>query len=145
MIDAIGSAGAAGFAGHPPPARELTDEQKAKVQEILADYDLDDLSEEDMREIGERLQAAEIPPGPGLKAEFEAAGFTPPPPPESPPKASAGKIDLSTLGAEDFEVIGKILEGYDLKNMSEADKQNLRADLQAAGFSEDRPLINMAG
>lgn len=54
---------------------KLTDEQKQTVNDILADYDSSNVSQQDFYDIFEQFEAAGITGGQSLKSTAEAAGF----------------------------------------------------------------------
>jgi hypothetical protein len=59
-----------------PSNTSLTAEQKAILAQILAKYNPNNYTLDDMRALISELQAAQIPPGAELSAALEAAGFT---------------------------------------------------------------------
>lgn len=118
-------------------AAKLTDEQKTAAEEILAQYDPENVSEEDAEEIRQQLRDAGIAPSRDLKALLEEAGFDaeqfrpqgpgggpegapPPPPPE--------------LTEEQVQTLASIFETYDAESLSEDDLQEIQQKLQEAGF-----------
>ncbi len=69
-------------------SRTLTDEQKTQLEEILAKYDPENMTQADKKALMEELRAANIPPGKATFEVMEAAGFARPiPPPGPPPEA----------------------------------------------------------
>ena len=56
--------------------QSLTDEQKATVNDILADYDPADMKDEDAESLKARLSDAGIKPSEDLKSILKEAGFT---------------------------------------------------------------------
>lgn len=121
-------------------AAKLTDEQKTAAEEILAQYDPEELSEEDVEEIRQQLRDAGIAPSRDLKALLEEAGFDaeqfrpkgpggpgggpegapPPPPPE--------------LSEEQVQTLASIFESYDAEALTEEDIQEIQTKLQEAGI-----------
>jgi mono/diheme cytochrome c family protein len=120
-------------------AAKLTDEQKTAAEEILAQYDPEQLSEEDVEQIKQQLRDVGIAPSRDLKGLLEEAGFdaeqfrpqrpggsggppdgAPPPPPE--------------LSEEEVQTLASIFEAYDAENLSEDDLQEIQKKLQEAGF-----------
>lgn len=53
----------------------LSDTQKTQVNDILSNYDANNLSEDDFQAISEQFKESGIPTGPGLKSVVEEAGF----------------------------------------------------------------------
>lgn len=144
MIDQISSSMSMGNMQGPPPRQPLTDEEKQTIQDILASYDLDSITEEDAKEIFQAFKDAGITPTAGMKEAIEEAGFdaeelrkmgmsqgagAPPPPPQQ----SSG-IDTDLL-----QSLQDILNQYDLENLTSEDKTSLVSALQDAG------LLNSTG
>ncbi|MCE1254339.1 MAG: hypothetical protein LWX83_12430 [Anaerolineae bacterium] len=137
----------------------LTSEQTETVNSILSNYDAENISEDDAKEIFEQFKEAGIG-GPGLKEAIEAAGFDaeelrelgmpeedkgnmPPPPPSfgqgMGTSGSATGINTTTL-----QTLESILSDYDLSNLS-SDKQNeLVSRLQSSGLLNSGSLINIS-
>lgn len=120
-------------------AAKLSDEQKSAAEEILAQYDPDDLSEEDVDAIKQQLRDAGVGPSRELKDLLQEAGFdaerfrpagpggpggspegAPPPPPE--------------LSQEQVQTLASIFEGYDAENLTEDDLLAIQQKLQEAGL-----------
>ena len=59
----------------------LTDEQKAKLEEILAKYDPENLSDEDRKAMMDEMRAAGLPRSRETFQMLKDAGFQPPKPP----------------------------------------------------------------
>ena len=71
----------------------LTDEQKSTIEDILSNFDLENMNEEDHMALGEALREAEIPPTEETMGLLQEAGLEPmqgmvPPPPPSTSMAS---------------------------------------------------------
>lgn len=121
-------------------ASELTDDQKKMIEEILSQYDPENVSEDDAKAIFQAFKDAGIPPAKGMKEAIEAAGFDaeelrsmgmpgqmPPPPP--PPSSKSNGVDSSAL-----QSLQELLSQYDLSNLSDTDKSSISSALQALGF-----------
>lgn len=84
-INSMANTGMAGMAGMAPPPRmgagqTFTDEQKSNLEEILAQYDSEDITDEEMRSMLDEIKEAGIGPGEDLKNALEEAGFELKPP-----------------------------------------------------------------
>ncbi len=82
----------------PPPmrgARPLTDDQRSQLQDILANYDPENMTAEDTRTMRDEIRATGIRPGRELKSALEEAGFEVGPPPDGPPGQMAGPMGLN--------------------------------------------------
>jgi len=144
-IASIG-AGGAGFGGGKPPPQPLSDEQKSLVEETLANYDAENLTEEDALAIVDAFKEAGIKPGRELaeltsELGFDAreigdlAGVEPPkgPPPPPPPGED------QSLNTEDLSTLQSIIDDYDLNDLSEEEEEEIISQL------EDAELINEEG
>ncbi|BDX04995.1 hypothetical protein [Planctobacterium marinum] len=96
MIDSISSGG---FTPPPQLSRSLTDEQSSTVSSILENYDAENLSAADAKDIAAQLKDAGIKPGKDLadvmaqngfdaKEVGKLAGVEPPLPPASQPSGN---------------------------------------------------------
>ncbi len=116
----------------------ISEEQSAKLQDILSNYDPEALTAESAEKIVQQIKELGIRPGQELAQELEAAGFDPrelreaagvgdrrPPPP--PPS------DLAQQQA--LNVLSDVLEGYDLSALSEGDKSDIAASLAERGVT----------
>lgn len=130
-----------------PTSVSLSDSQRSSVQNILAEYDAENLSEEDAQAINAAFRAEGIRPSAELKSAVEAAGFDaaelkpqdgpqgsgrPPPPP--PP--SDEETVISTL----FE----LLEEYEGETLDENAISEIQAKLQEAGFTQRDSYISLS-
>lgn len=86
----------------------LTDDQKASLEEILSELDLQNMSAEDHMALGEALKEAEIPPTEETMQIMQEAGLEPmegmAPPPPPPPMMGMG-----TMSEEDQTFFNDIL------------------------------------
>lgn len=138
--------GAGGMQGPPPPPpqRELTEEEKTKIEEILSEYDPENITEEDAKEIFEKFMEAGIQPAAGMKEAIEEAGFDaeqlrkwgmPEPPSQG---YSAQGINTSAL-----QSLQTILNQYDLGNLTSETQSSLYAQLQSSGLLYSGTIINI--
>ena len=133
--------------------RELSSAQKSTVQDILSDYDPENISEEDAQEIFAAFEEAGISPMKGLKEAIEEAGFDaedlrtkagmegPPPPPQGPPptEQTSSSIDIEAL-----QTLQSILDGYDLSALTEEEQQSLTAQLLNAGLFQTGSTMDLS-
>ena len=136
-------------------SRELTSAQKSTVQDILSNYDPENITEEDAQEIFAAFEEAGISPMKGMKEAIEEAGFDaedlrtkagiegppPPPPPSGPPPAqqTSSSIDIEAL-----QTLQSILDGYDLTSLSEEDQQSLTEQLLSAGLLQTGSTMDLS-
>ncbi|HEY9075849.1 MAG TPA: hypothetical protein VIO61_04860 [Anaerolineaceae bacterium] len=128
----------------------LTDEDKQKIQDILAQYDPENVSAEDAKAIFKAFRDAGIRPGAGMKEAIEAAGFDaealraqgmpePPPPPEGRGGMHGSKgINFSALSS-----LKNILEQNDLTSLTTDQESELLNKLDEAGLLNPGYMIDM--
>lgn len=140
------------FVGGPSPRPvSFTEEQKSTLSEILAQYDSEDLSEEDAKSIVETFQKAGIRPGEELKNLLKEAGYSaqelanlagieggqqnrPPPPPSYLEQG---------VNQESLQQLQSILEHFsDLSNLSSEEEEKLNQLLSESGLLEPGALVN---
>jgi hypothetical protein len=153
-----GMMGMMGMMGNNSVKSTLTDEQKQTVADILSNYDANNITADNAKEIFQKFSDAGITPQAGLKEAIEAAGFDaeqlrqlgmpdqvngqmqmPPPPPPSSTSGSATGINASTL-----EKLQSVLDQYDLSNLSSDDQTNLISQLTSMGLLQSGSLINIS-
>ncbi|MGJ8681495.1 hypothetical protein [Paraglaciecola sp.] len=150
MIDSIGANG-----GMPPPPRSggqrsLTDEQTTLIEETLANYNADNLTEADAASIVEAFSEAGIAPSSSFADKLAEVGFDareigdlakasgtevgqrPPPPPE-------GGQNLDLTSAVDYlETL------FDEKDESQSDNASITAKLaEKFGLVEGESLVSI--
>lgn len=153
MIESVGGVGMS-----MPPQRmqqNLSSDQQLLVEETLAKYDLDNLTEDDAKAIVSAFAEAGIEPGKALEAAMEAAGADakevgdlagvkgppgnrPPPPPKE--DDTTDSVELSSI----VEYLEEILAEKDLADLSEADREDIYTQLlDRFGLSAGESLINI--
>lgn len=139
MINNVNS----GMSMPPPPPRSeqsLTEEQQTFITDTLAEFNADQLSEEDALGIIEMFSEANIQPGAALEKAMSSAGFDaksigdiaaasdsgrPPPPP--PPKQSTDEI--SSMVDYLAELLEETLAASESETLSDEDKQAILAQV----------------
>lgn len=128
----------------------LTEEQKSTVQDILSQYDSENLSDDDIASIQEQLEEAGIRPSPELGSVIEEAGFdaeafkpSGPPPEGPPPGPPPGEESESLVSEEGLQTLADILEEYDVENLSEEDVSAIQEKLAEAGYSGQGSVVNV--
>lgn len=121
---------------------KLSEEQKSAAEEILAQYDPDSLSDDDVDAIKQQLRDAGVGPSRDLKdllqeAGFDAEQFKPKGPdgsaggpggPGGPPPPPAG------LSEDSLKTLASIFEAYDAENLTEDDLTEIQQKLIDAGI-----------
>lgn len=123
----------------------LTDEQKSTIQDILSNYDADNLTTEDAQSIFEAMRDAGIPPGSGMKEAVEEAGFDlepfkPSGPPPPPPSQGGMKKELNV---DSLQSLQTILNQFDLSDLSAEDEESLFTQIQQAGLMNPGNLFTI--
>ena len=140
MINNVNS----GMSMPPPPPRSeqsLTEEQQTFITDTLAEFNADELSEEDALSIIDMFSEANIQPGVALEKAMSSAGFDaksigdiagaaesssrPPPPP--PPKQSTDEI--SSMVDYLAELLEETLAARESESLSDEDKQAILAQV----------------
>lgn len=144
MVGSIQGFGAMQQMGNMRGPQSLTADQNQTVQDILSEYDTEDLTAEDAKSIFKAFEEAGIR-GPGLREAVKGAGFdadqvwslahdgeTPPAPPSGGQRG--GQINLNSL-----QSLQTILDQYDLTDMTDDQESALLSQL------EDQGLLNTGG
>jgi hypothetical protein len=156
MIDSIqGFSSMQGMSSFPK-AKALTDEQKSQISDILSNYDKDNLTADDAKEIFNAFKDAGIQPGPGMKEAIEDAGFDaeelrdlgkpsdmpPGPPPHS--EGAFGSSSSKSIDASTLQSLQDILNQYDLSSLTSDQEEELLGKLSDAGLMKNGSMIDLA-
>lgn len=118
----------------------LTDDKKAFISDLLSGYDLKNLSKSDHEGIRAALKAEGITPSRALGEELRNQGLAPsaearrssgPPPGGPPPGAGSGSDDDEELTFVE-QILEDILNGQDVQDLSDSERQSLEASLKEA-------------
>jgi hypothetical protein len=124
----------------------LSDEQKATLEEILAKYDSENLSDEDAKALMDELKAAGIPPCKDTFEIMKAEGFTPPKPPEGqgppPPPPSDGSNQTSSLTSEQKTQLMDLIEQLKNGEISEDSFLTTLNQMASSGLLSSGSVIN---
>lgn len=83
MISSVGSTGSVAYTQQNSRAGStLTEDQKTKLQEIIANYDPENMDEESTKAMMEEIKSAGITPGKEFGDIMNEAGFKPPEKPQ---------------------------------------------------------------
>ena len=104
----------------------LTEDQKTKLEEILAKYDSENLSDEDWAALREELKDAGIPPCRDTFSIMREAGIKPPPPPEG--GKGPGPMPPS---AEEDEENSEVLSLFEQLKSGEITKDEFYSQIEA--------------
>jgi hypothetical protein len=126
--------------GMKPPweDNELTEEQKSTVEEILANYDPENMTEEDYKTMFDELREAEIKPSKGLRETIEAAGFEMP----EPPDGKRPPMGMEEGQNQPPQYIMEFMEEVQAGNVTEEDTQTFLAMLKTKGDDTTGLMVN---
>ena len=147
-----------------PPQQSLSEDQKQTVNDILAEYDSSNISQQDFKDIFQKFEDAGITGGESLKNTAEAAGFdfsaniqqaissgeglpnamgTPPggqggqggTPPPPPPQQSSSSSEYS-------DMLSQLLADYESGDADQTDFEAFIESIKNANFSSTGNIIN---
>ena len=150
MVDSIQGLGSMQGMMPPMQSAELTDEQKSTVDEILSQYDPENITEDDAKSIFEQLREAGIRPTKGLKDAITDAGFDAEElrsmsMPDQPPQGSGGpQQSSSSVSVSALQSLQSILSQYDLTNLSSDQESDLMTQLSNAGLVQTGYMIDIS-
>lgn len=138
----------------PPPKSEqsLTTEQQTLISETLAEFDTDNLTQEDALSIIETFSQANIQPSAALEKALSNAGFDaksigdlanvsqgnrPPPPPKQSAEEITSMVDYLT------EILEETLAANNGNSLNDEDKQSILAQVfEKFDIDEGNSIIN---
>jgi len=133
----------------------LTDEQQSTLNEILSQYDPENLTDEDAKSMMDAIRDAGIRPSREVGQTLEAAGFDmeqlkPPAPPEGsgmggpggpPPSGAEGSSETED---ETSQLISQLLEQIQNGDVSEDDLSSLLLALQSEGLTSTGLFVDQS-
>jgi hypothetical protein len=161
MIEGVQSVGSVRSFGAMPSLQQLSEEDKEDIQSILSEYDPDNLTVEDAKNIFAAFSEAGIQPAAGMREAIEAAGFDaeklrtmampnnqPPPPPQGgrpPGGAPPGGMQQKGQGlnVSALQDLQDILSEYDLSNLSSDEEDELITKLNDSGVLQAGNLFEL--
>lgn len=155
MINSINSSSASFMSQQSSQAAKLTTEQSDFVKETLAEFDAENLTEENAQSIQAAFKEQGIEPTKELadlmsELEFDAKSIgdagrvegqrpPPPPPPPPPPQNSLESVDTDEV----VSYLDELLTEYS-SQLSDEDKELILASVQEKfGLSEGDSLLNV--
>lgn len=134
--------------GGMPEPKPLTEEQKTALEEILEQYDPENLSADDARAMFKAFKEAGIR-GPELREAIKEAGFDPErtwslvhdgkQPPQRPEIGQGGGLNLSALKS-----LQSILNQFNLEDLSREEQNDLTELLDNAGLLRPGSMIDLS-
>lgn len=135
MISGISGAGS--FQYQSVRETKLTEDQKQQLEEILAKYDPENITEEQTKSLFEELKSSGIRPSKEVKEIIDATGFKPPQRPEGPPPE-----EMSGMNQNLPDYLMDFLEKQKTGNVTESDLNALIQELQNNGEINQGVLID---
>ncbi|MCG3268868.1 hypothetical protein [Yoonia sp. I 8.24] len=148
--------GMAPMAGMTPKAQSLTDTQKQGLEDVLSNYDVENLSDSDAKEIVSQIEELGIAKGQGLASALGDAGIDarglaeqagiggaegnggrPPPPPGGGPKGP-DEASISTLQS----VVEQLQASVDASDEDVDFGTMLTQALEDAGLDTSSPIVD---
>lgn len=121
---------------------QMTDEQKEQFQEIIANYNPENMTSEDMESLREAFESAGIAPSQELKTLMEEAGF-------APPSGAGGQPPMGGMQRPHLQpnfmndpVIGDFAEKVNSGDVSEEDLSELMDYIQSNFMEAKGNLVN---
>ena len=137
MVESIGSSSFYQYQSqYSTSTSSLTDEQKSLVEEILANYDSESITEEETKTLLDELKSTGIEPSKEMDEIFEAAGFKNSKRPEGKPPA--GGMGGSQPPQYALDLMEKVQSG----EISEEDVTELLKNLSANDEDTSGVFVN---
>jgi hypothetical protein len=153
MVDSISNFGSTASMGALTGPKTLTDEQKAKVKDILSKYDPNNLTDADTKSIMDAFKQAGIQPSKDLQDAIKADGFGSTklskmlkPHGHKPPEGSANSSSSSSnsINTSALQSLQDILSQYDLNNMTSDQQTDLLSKLSDSGLLTSGNTIDIS-
>jgi hypothetical protein len=116
---------------------KLTDDQKTSLENILSNYDVESMTDEEKKTMMDEMKSAGIPMTSETKDIMDAAGFTPPEKPQGPPPEEA-----SSSSEEVPEYLKEFMEKQASGEVTQDDIDALVQKLQASGETVSGTLVD---
>lgn len=114
---------------------KLTDEQKKQVNDIISQYDPENMSQDDVKSMFDEIKKLGIGPSEDLKSILDTAGFKPPEKPQGPPPENNVSSNQSQ---QMLEILEKVKSG----EITEDDIDSFIKSLQESGQLTQGNLVN---
>lgn len=138
MISSISSSGMQQINFRSETSSKLTDDQKTKLEEILAKYDPNNMTDESAKAMMDEIKAAGIGPSREFGQIMNEAGFKPPEKPEGPPPEDSAKGVQQEM--PDFMV--DFMKKQESGEVTEEDIYSLIQNLLAADKSTTGSIVD---
>ncbi len=138
MTGSIGQIG--GQPPYPPPGKmnsePMSEEQIGQLQDIISQYDPENLSSDDRESMMTEIKEAGITPGKEFGQIMNEAGFKPPEKPNGPPPGQG-----PGMGPE-AQMISDLLEQQQSGDLSQDELEDMLSNMQNSGLAQQGGLVN---
>lgn len=146
------------YGGATQSGSKMSSEQSEALQKILSDYDVDNISDEDAKNITDSIKELGISPGKELGAVLTEAGIDPQGLAEQaglgkpqkgggggqqPPPPGAGGPPKGEVNSEAISALQLILEDYEGDDLTDDDWTDIISNLEEQGIDTSKPLLNI--
>jgi hypothetical protein len=136
MVNSISGMGSTQYM--PQASSKLTDDQKSQLEEIISNYDPENMTQEDMKSMMDEIRDAGITPSKDLRDIMDAAGFKPPEKPQGPPPDDSTSETKQQLPDYLLDFIQKQESG----SVTQDDINSLIKDLTSSGLSSQGSIVD---
>jgi hypothetical protein len=138
MVSSVSSLSSSQYQPQLNSTTKLTDDQKKKLDEILAKYDSSSMTSESTKTLMDELKSSNIPPCKETREAMDTAGFKPPEKPQGPPPDDSTQSTKNALPQFLLDFIQKEESG----SVSQEDINTLIQNLQNSGETTSGSLVD---
>lgn len=139
MISSISSSNSYLYQSSADTSNRLTDDQKKKLQEIIARYDPETVTQEDMKNMMEEVESAGIKPGKEFGEIMNEAGFKRP---EKPEEGTEGPGPLPETQDDLAQKLLELLKEKESGNINQEDLDDFIENLRSSMESSQGNIVN---
>lgn len=151
MINSLFSQNSYAFAARPQQSPQISSAQSESLKNILSNFDANNISETDARNIVDKVKEVSVKPGQPLVLIFANEGFDAksigqkagaegqrPPPPGGGKGGPKGEINTEALSA-----LTQLLEAKDGEEVTETEWNDFYTGLENQGVDTSKPFIDL--
>ncbi|MGE5365298.1 MAG: hypothetical protein ACM3SM_14295 [Bacteroidota bacterium] len=138
MISSISSSNSYLYQSSADTSNRLTDEQKKKLQEIIAQYDPETVTQEDMKNMMEEIDSAGIKPSKEFGEIMNEAGFKRP----EKPEGAEGAGPLSETQDDLAQKLLELLKEKESGSINQEDLDDFIDNLRNSMESSQGNIVN---
>ena len=137
MVGSIGSISTSLYQNQVSSGSQLTDDQKTTLEEILAKYDSESMTQESMKSMMDEIKEADIKPCKETREIMDAAGFQPPEKPQGPPP------EEETSSTQEIpQCILDFMEKQETGEVTDSDVNSLIQSLLSSGQTAQGSIVD---